>query len=350
MLSPQGRAPAGKHSQLGQAIAFATQSSWRVLPAIYGKLAPWLVKAGAPAEALADLECWRTSVELLARVQNRHVLRFTAALEAEGIPYCLLKGAALKWLAYDHPWERSGWDIDVAISADFMERGFSIALDQGYIPAEGYQEPPWFRPANPDRYARVPTEHHELGFLARRFTLTDATDDQLAAIRRQVALGRTGWEPNDAGQAIGYVNLDLHFGLSQEMPVELLIATAQVIDVGGQTVRVPSPAWALLHLIFKLYWEGVHDYRKGGYQYADLTRLAPTLTAEDVEEYRPLMAAWRMEAATYFTLRRLPDAFGVELPAPLRELVAEAATPLAGITPGDQNDLGDMWDKLWGGR
>ena len=352
MLSPQGHAPAGKPSAaaLEGAVGFATRSAWRVLPAIHDRLAGWLRDGGAGDGQLAELEAWRSSVALFGRVQNQHILRFVDALEARRIPYCLLKGAALKWFAYGQPWQRTGWDIDVAVPADAMEAALTLAFEQDYQPAEGYRDPPWFRPADPERFAAVPTEHHELGFLSRRFTVTDLTEPQRAAVRRQTGLGRTGWEPNDAGAATGYINLDLHFGLSQEMPVEPLIATSRTVEAAGRRLRVPSPAWALLHLVFKLYWEGVHNYGKGGYQYADLIRLAPRLTADDVREFRALAAEWRMEAGAYFTLRRLPGDFGVALPPPLLSLVDEVAVPLPGLAPSDQNDLGDMWGKLWGGR
>jgi hypothetical protein len=352
MLAPQGCPPAGSVSaeDIKAACEFATRSCWRVLPAIYPKLVAWIRQGDPSAETLADLEAWHDSVRIFARVQSLHVLRLARELARRRIPYALIKGSALKWFAYSDPSERTGWDSDVAVARPNLEAALTIALEQGFIPAEGFTESPWFRPADPLRRARVEAEHHELGFLARRVKVRGLTEEQESRIRRQVQLGRTSWELSPSGELTCYVLVDIHHGLSQEIPVEPLLASSVSVPAEGMKVRVPDPAWALLHLVFKLYWEGVHHYGKGGYQYADVCRLVPLLDDAATAKFQALLAQWRLEAAAYFVLRRLTPEFGMKLSLAMRRLIEATSIPTKGLDPQAQNDLGDVWPKLWGGR
>lgn len=352
LLSPRGHVPEGRASlqDVEAACSFATRSCWRVFPAIHPKLVAWGKRQRSHSAPLAELEAWNESIRIYAQVQSRHVLRIAREFSRRHIPYVLLKGSALKWFAYENPWERTGWDIDVAVPPRHLEAAQAVAMEQGFLPAEGFKDPPWFRPANPYMRAQVEANHHELGFLVRRIKLNGLPPQQEAHIRRQAELGRTGWELGKDGELTGYVTIDIHHGLSQEIPVEPVIESAVSVQAEGMQVRVPDPAWALLHLVFKLYWEGVHNYSKGGYQFADVCRLVPLLDDAATAKFESLLARWNLEAAAYFVLRRLEPEFGLKLSHAMHALLKAAATPKPDLEPTQQNDLGDMWPKLWGGR
>jgi hypothetical protein len=108
--------------------------------------------------------------------------------------------------------------------------------------------------------------------------------------------------------------------------------------------------WAAFHLIFKIYWEGVHNYRKGAYQFADLVRLSPKLQGREVSRLADLLEQYGLEAAGFYVLRRLEPTFGATVSPELRALIDRLAVPPADRFPEEVNDLGDMWPKIWGVR
>jgi len=106
----------------------------------------------------------------------------------------------------------------------------------------------------------------------------------------------------------------------------------------------------VFHLIFKLYWEGVHNYRKGGYQYADLLRLIEHLSNKAALSLIDLLEKYRLEAAGYYVLRRLDTEFHFRLPPSLKEFIRVTSIAPSNEFPNEVNDLGDMWPKIWGYR
>jgi hypothetical protein len=115
-------------------------------------------------------------------------------------------------------------------------------------------------------------------------------------------------------------------------------------------VQVPPLEWTLFHLIYKIYWEGVHHYGKGAYQFADLARLVPSISESTFERLVQILAKCRLEVAGYFVLRRLSQNLGLSLQPEIERFLERTARPPLDRDPLQVNDLGDMWPKIWGAR
>jgi hypothetical protein len=325
--------------------AFAL-ASWQVLPVTAPRLLDWVGPSISPARA-EQLVSMQESVSALARVQSALAHRFARALESEHVPYTFLKGSAARLSAYRHPDDRGGLDVDVAVPAAAIRRAEAIAGELGFEPAMLVdEERRRFRRVGGAIRAAVEAEHYELACLVRRQVITGLEPEVETAVRASLGALRP-WHEID-GQLACYVTLDVHHGLSLDIPVEAVVETA--VRAGTQSVYVAAPYWQVFHLIFKIYWEGVHNYRKGAYQYADLVRLLPLVTPEGADALLQLLRAYRLEAAAYYVLRRLETDLGLTLNGSIGELVAEQTHCPATAFPLEVNDLGDMWPKLWGVR
>lgn len=342
--------PPRSEDDVRDACTFADHN-WRVLPAIFPRLEDWLGSAKGAGPMLDVLRKRAAAARALAQLEAVCQEQLSDELGRRDIPHVFLKSSALRWLAYADPHERSGWDLDLGVTKAGLEDARRLARDLGYFEAEGFVDPPWFRPANPFRRVVVERDHYELGFLVKRLRVLDLDPAVAEAIAAHVvAGGRTSWHFTSQGDLACYVTLDIHHGISPEITVDPILASSRTIVAGDMHLQVPRPAWLLMHLVYKIYWEGVHEYGKGGYQYADLCRLVPQVNDEEVEFARAIVTRFQLEAATFFVLRRLESQFALSLPSALHQLVVDTSYPLGDIDPIEQNDLGDMWGKLWGGR
>jgi hypothetical protein len=342
-------APLRSDDDAGAACDFAYEN-WRILPAILPRLEKWLGKYGTAAR-LKPVRERAAAAHALAELEAVCQDRVATELRARQIPHAFLKSSAIRWFAYDDPHARCGWDIDVGVSKARLEDARDAAHHLGYMQAEGFVDPPWFRPADPQRVAAVESDHYELGFLVRRVRVRDLAPAVEKAVRGHIAAGgRTSWHLTPEGDVACYVTLDIHHGISTEISLDPILATSRTFDADGMQLRIPRPAWLLMHLVYKIYWEGVHDYGVGGYQYADLCRLVPRIDDEEVAFFRLIAARWQLEAAAHFVLRRLTPEFSLPLSGAMQELVDDMAIPNDELNPIEQNDLGDMWAKLWGAR
>jgi Uncharacterised nucleotidyltransferase len=276
--------------------------------------------------------------------------RIAALLDGEGIPYALLKSAASRWICFDDPAHRCGRDIDLAVPAEQIEQARGLFLQAGYQQALWDENTRTFNSADPSLTVLVESAHHELGFLVMVREVEDLSSDLDAAIRKQIARRSLVWTLDESDRILHYTVLDLHHGLSLEIDVGPSVRHAETIETEYGRLHIQPRDWQLFYLVFKLYWEGVHRYRLGGYQYAELTRLPALLDAEGIDRFCARVEDWNLEAAAYFTLRRLPLEFFVELPDALFEKILAWGSAPTGATPKECNDYGDVWHKLWGGR
>jgi hypothetical protein len=253
-------------------------------------------------------------------------------------------------MAYDHTTDRCGVDIDIGIPRQWIRLAERVAVDQGFMRAEFDAEHKRFYRGSSERRAAIEADHYELGFLVREQAIVDINEETAAAIRRDLPL-QEPWHETSNHELACYVTLDLHHGLGPACPIDGVIASSREFVRDEVRLRTPSMPWVLLHLIHKLYLEGVAEYRKGGYQYADLVRLMVKTDASDAEILTELLSRQVLGVPAYYVLRRLPTEFGVNLPTPLSRYMASfARAPARGQDAYKLNDLGDMWPKLWGYR
>lgn len=324
-------------------------AEWQALPAVAGKLLAWGGKHAADSEAARRVKDRDAALRALSGVQMMLASRLVGELSAAGIKYVFLKGSAVRFTAYADPADRVGKDLDIAVGAADLERAEAIAVSLGFEPAEWDYDTRHFHSPDPVLRKMVEAQHYELGFLARRQRVSGLSAEDDAAIRRDMP-DQMIWHLMPDGGLGCYVTIDIHHGLSLDIDAAPIIAGARMVNAGGMTVCVPSPGWLAFQIMFKLYWEGVHNYRKGVYQYADLARMIPALSDADFAEFERLMQQHTLEAAGHYVLRRLSSDLAMPENAALSRFLARTAAVPTGVEPGACNDYGDMWPKIWGVR
>ena len=270
------------------------------------------------------------------------------ALEHSGLHYSLLKGAAAACVLYPERYMRAAWDFDIGVAWNDLPAAEALAIETGFHQAERDAESNRFYRANRQLRAIVEKDHYELGYLVRRLQVTNLSAETLEAIRTEKWTHQF-WHDTDSDAPWCYAAADIHHSMSLEIGLDELLATSRRITVANEPVRVPNEVWQAVHLIYKLYWEGVHNYAKGLYQYSDLVRLLPKLNAAHFARVVDILETYNLVAAGYHTLKHLHK-FGVVLPPHIVNFIADAQYPPAGSDPNGLNDLGDVWPKLWGRR
>jgi hypothetical protein len=322
--------------------------AWQLSPVLVPRILSW-ARGAAPEQDAADLTALARAASALAAVQFALCRRVVDEFGRQGIPHALIKGSAVRVTAYQQdPLSRCGLDVDIAVPAPYLEAAQEVTRRQGFVAGSLLEGGRHFRTVDEDERAAVEATHYELACLVRRQRVQGVSPDLQAAIERAMPVLRP-W--HHLGPDLGcYVTLDVHHGICLDIPVDELVAGARPVPAGDGQVNVPAPAWMLFHTIFKLYWEGAHNYRKGAYQYADLIRLLPLAAEDDQLELIDLLSRYELEAAGFYTLRRLPDEFGVALPPALAAFVQHAWAAPKDAFPSEVNDVGDMWAKIWGHR
>ena len=325
-------------------------TNWQILPVVAPRLMAWFGNRLTENEPLISrITDTVAAVQTLAQIQLMLLNRFTKALDAEFIPYALLKGSATSLLAYHKPEHRCGLDVDVGVPKHYLRRAERILKQHGFLAASLDDSGRQFYRVDEYERAAVEEQHYELACLVRRQVIRGLDPTTDAAIRRSIPLLRP-WHTERGGALGCYVTIDVHHGLCLDIEVDEMVSSAEYKRFGTYSVRIPRPAWLIFHLIFKIYWEGVHNYKKGVYQYSDLVRLVRMTTSRDSAELIRLLNEYSLEAAGFYVLRRLPTEFGITLDSDLQEFVSSAANAPTDEFPSDVNDAGDMWPKVWGYR
>ena len=321
--------------------------SWQVTGAVAPKLLAW-GRAHAAEETACRVRDRMVSMSRLARLQLEFGRELSRAFEREGIPYVLLKGSATRLTAFEHPDERCGHDVDLGVRAENLDRVREIAIEQGFVPSQWNRDTKRFEPADPKLLAEVEAQHYELGFLVNRQRPSDLSAEEDAAIRRDLKM----WHVTDEGDLACYVRIDVHHGLSLDIGLDDLLASPTTATCDGYAARVPSPEWLLFHLVYKIYWEGVHHYhrKRNGFQYADLSRQLLATDEAGFAGLCELLAEYYLDAGGHYVLRRLESDVGMRLRDDQIEFLRRTATPPSESDPVGWNDLGDMWGRLWGHR
>ncbi len=328
------------------AFAFAVHA-WQLSPTLVPRIVDWAGTAGED-QRIARLRALAMATSALGAVQMTLCRRVAADLEREDIPYCLLKGSAVRVTAYPNPADRCGLDVDIAVPTPYLAAAEQAIRDQGFVPASLLDGGRHFRLVDPEERAVVEAEHYELACLVRRQRLHDMPAAVRAAVEQSIEMVRP-WHHD--GDSLGcYVTLDVHHGLSLDIPVDEVVKGSRPASGPDGQLRVPSVGWMLFHLIFKIYWEGAHNYRKGAYQYADLIRVLELADDEAVGQVLDLLERYVLQAAGHYVLRRVPEEFRGRVPERLANFVRTARVAPDGVFPSDVNDVGDMWPKLWGHR
>jgi hypothetical protein len=324
-------------------------SCWQALPVIRPRLCAWAGQQYADSALISQISDLTISVQTLARAQMHLLRRFTQELERQQVPYVLLKGSASRLSVYASPDLRGGLDVDIGVPAKHIRRAERVVKSQGFLYGSLDDSRRHFYRISEHTRASVEENHYELACLVRRQTIRGLDPKVEAAIRRTISVLRP-WHVTENNEVACYVTFDIHHGICLDIEVDPIVASAQRRHAKEYSAQTPSLEWAVFHLIFKLYWEGVHNYRKGAYQYADLVRLIPEVRGKAASTLIKLLSEYYLEAAGYYVLRRVESDFGMKLSPELQSFLSENAVPPNDQFPTDVNDLGDMWPKIWGFR
>lgn len=324
--------------------------NWNVLPVTSQKLLDWSLPEAEGTKEINRIRDVTRAVRALARMQLMLVARFSKALETLDIPHVVMKGSAASLALYPEPDLRSGLDIDVGVPKRYVRDAEAVAYELGFLPAAFDEENRHATQINLADKEAVEAIHYELACLNRRQIVRGLDPEDEAAIRNSIPFPRP-WHETEDGELACYVTLDIHHGICLDISVDQMVETATRQTLHGYSVWVPQPEWMMLHLIFKLYWEGVHRFHaRGLYQYADLIRLVPRIRGTTAQRLFDLLANYELEAGAYYVLRVVKSEFGVDLTPELQEFLKETTTPPYDRAPSEVNDQGDMWPRLWGFR
>lgn len=322
--------------------------AWQILPS----LSPAVVDQGLAAlmtpEDHLRVTRARIAVTAFEKAQIAGCRDFLGALQRASIRHSLLKGAASACVLYPERHMRAAWDFDMGVGWPDLEQAESLALKSGFHQAQRDPDIPRFYRADRKLRAIVEESHFELGFLVRRLQPTNLDAEVKAAIAAE-PWAHQFWHDSHTATPWCYAVVDIHHKLSLDIELDDLLAGVQAVECAGERLYVPDLAWSAAHLIYKLYWEGVHKYSKGLYQYADLIRLVPNLDPASFGRTVAILDTYNLVAGGYYTLKHLAD-FGVALPPYVQDFVEDASVPPDGADPIEINDLGDVWSKLWGRR
>lgn len=335
-------------AELDAATAAATAATlrrccWQVLPAV----ARAFPEAWRAHEDLAALERAAGALEAYGRLHTSLTLELADRFDDANVQYVLLKSSAARYLVYERPDLRVGWDIDLAVPPDQLARAERAARAMDFQPAEFDTRLMGFVPGEEVRRGEVAGTHYELAFLVYRADVGSALAPAQRAELAPLPIA-PAFPASADGSSLCDVALDIHHALALDISGDAVFDTPGEAPAGRRTVRVPRAGALAFHLVFKLYWEGVHEYAKGLYQYADLARLVPTLAASECRVLVHHLEAANLEVAGLFVLRRLPWAFEVALPEVLSAWIDDVAGRARTGEPQMHNDLGDVWPRLWG--
>jgi Uncharacterised nucleotidyltransferase len=324
--------------------------NWRSLPMILPRLARWGSAYAGQSGAYRHAANVATAVKVLGAVQLTLCRRLTSEFERQQIPYCLLKGIAVRLGVYPDSGDRGSLDLDIGVPYSYLDDAVASAQRLGFLPAALTDaNGRYYRRADPAAWAAIRDQHYELGTLARHQIIRGLESGVESAIRESIE-NLLPWHLTKSGEPACYVTLDIHHGICLDIDIEPVVAARVNTPNADYAPAVPSLPWMLFHLVYKIYWEGVHNYRKGAYQYADVVRVVPKLAPSEISEFVGLLKEYRLEAAGFYVLRRLATAFNMSLPPELQNFIDATEQPPVYSYPEEVNDLGDMWPKIWGYR
>lgn len=348
LLTPSGVPSHAIHSneELKEACLFLDKC-WRILPGIMPRFISWIDDKVDKSSELLKIKQEAIALEKYGQLQNQLLCSLVERLNNDDLPYVLLKGSALRMSVYNNPVERIGGDIDIAISADHLDKCKSIVDKIGYKAVQWHPDERKFKKANPIIRKITESRHYELGFYVYSFLLDDILSDVESAIFSQIEKQPMMWFVDDNGKLGCHMRLDIHHGIShgRKMMADHIIEDFNVITVNNIKYSIPRPSWLLLHLIFKVYWEGL-DSKNVLHHYADICRLITQVSGSEYKHFSNLIAARNLEIETYFVVRRLQSNLKTELPQEFKVFLEDISSLLKENSK-KRNGRKDMWIKLW---
>lgn len=250
------------------AVAVAL-AAWQILP----WTAPRIRAASPVVDAsVRVLESAEVAVRLHVAIQEQIVERLTTMLDARGVRFVLLKGAALRRVAWPEPAFRASWDIDVGVAPADLAETERCARTLGFFPAIRERPSGRFVPAPVLFRAILESHNHELCAMVREARISDLSPAEVAHIEAALpALGRLVWD-HRGGLLMARMAIDIHHRIDPMLPLDACLAGCE----RARGVPAPSRAWATVHAARTLFRQGERDGARLLHALADLARLVST--------------------------------------------------------------------------
>lgn len=331
-------------------LALLRKSLWQIMPLVGEKLLHDAKECAAcPRHEIDGLSDEIRAVQLFSQIQGQLLSRLVHALESTENEYVFLKGSACRLVAYPKATDRTGHDIDLAVRKPQIHEMELILEALGFERAQWNTRHRRFFVADASRRSGVEAKHYELGFWVRRQVVTGISSNDDVRLRRYAEGGHL-WHTTDNGAIACYVTVDVHHALALDIPADAIIDSSQRVEMkGGVTGCIPRLPWMLFYAVYKLYWEGVHNYQKGLYQYADVARLLQLMTHSDWGEFDSLVKKFNLSAGAFYVLNRIV-VLGQEASPDGKEFLCDHGKVCADQLPLSVNDYGDCWPKVIGRR
>lgn len=229
--------------------------------------------AAVPAEAADTLRRLALMADFRTTYLWSSLERILEALSRQGVPVALLKGAALRYLAYADVRDRPMGDLDLLVPASHAEDAWHAAVANGWV---------WQQDLYP--WSRYDAHHH----------LPPLTDRQGVGAR-----------------------LEVHTRLCAEgspysLDFDAVRAVARPLPELGDHVVVLPEDHQILHLAVHFAWS--HEARVGGWRcFRDIAALAATGRV-DWDRVAALAVTHRVSGCCYWTLRLANRLAGVDVP------------------------------------
>lgn len=308
---PQNQCP---KEDLDEACLFIEQQFWRILPVVMPRFLSWVGEEAENTSCIKQLKQKMTALEKYARSQVNFISHIADLFKRKEIPYAFLKSSATRLTAYSHPYERFGFDIDIAVPINWIEQCKSLVKEIGFETAQWNNIQKKYEKANPIARKVFESRSYELGFFVYRLELENISIELETAIRNNICKYPELWFISSDNKIGCYQTLDVHHGLNHErsISVEALVEDCCTIEIKGINHNVPRQSWLLLHLICKIYFE--KSYKQILYQYADVYHLVFKMSYEEYEHFFALLDKYNLKNEALSVLQKFKHNSEILLP------------------------------------
>lgn len=289
-----------------------------------------------------------SACRLQGRLQRKITREIGDLFAAQGIEYCLLKGAAISLRYHAEPERRCGSDIDILVQKSDLNRASAAVEMLGFKKAEFDKRNRTFLDADIKLRSAVESKHYQLGFLAQIFEVRGISNAEARGLARS-AVNHGYPTPVEGDTAFLPLMVDIHHALSLDIEGETILAEKEpVYRDGGHVLFTPSQPWIAFHSIFKLYWEAGRKYGDGFHHLVDLLYVLTEFESVDWERLLGLLERYELRAAGYFVLDRLVGFGWFAIPPFVSSRLQKWRVPPPGSDTERYNDLGDFYPRLFG--
>ncbi len=286
---------------------------FRTLPLIWYHLGRLHLQQKVPSDVQNYLAAWSELSQIRSQLLFRELMTISAAFDAEGLPYFLLKGTAVVPLFYPDPFIRPMLDLDIMIQPQDALAARQVMLDLGYLHAVWNPDNNVVTPVPPRDIAEYQSDHYELPIFMRTVSAPVSIPAELVprSWRRKHLKCYIG--PNQIGSFPVFV--DLHLNLSLDFDLADVWAGVSREPIFGHALPVQSPTGMIWFLAARLYHEAFQFNTFKLSMFGDLhTILHQRGQAIEWDCIIAVAEKYGMQPSLFYVLAQLKQITGVAVP------------------------------------